>query len=93
MGGLNEATSSICLSREVLHLWTYVPRPGLRVHAKLHGQHWFAELHGVQHHWTRRVVGMSSNSIYTVALNILCLGFAFSPEVAPIGSNLNEVNA
>ena len=36
---------------------------------------------------------MNSNSIYTVALNILCLGFAFSPEVAPIGSNLNEVNA
>ena len=35
---------------------------------------------------------MSSNSIYTVALNILCLGFALSPEVAPIGSNLNEVN-
>lgn len=36
---------------------------------------------------------MSSNSIYTVALNLLCLGFAFSPEVAPLGSNLNEVNA
>ena len=36
---------------------------------------------------------MSSDSIYTVALNRLCLGFAFSPEVAPLGSNLNEVNA
>lgn len=36
---------------------------------------------------------MNSNSIYTVTLNLSCLGFAFSPEVAPIGSNLNEVNA
>ncbi len=36
---------------------------------------------------------MSSNSIYTVAQSILYLGFAFSAEVAPIGSNLNEVNA
>ena len=36
---------------------------------------------------------MISNSIYTVAMNILCLGFAFFPEVAPLGSNLNEVNA
>ena len=36
---------------------------------------------------------MSSNSIYTVALSLLCLEFAFSPEVAPLGSNLNEVNA
>jgi len=36
---------------------------------------------------------MSSNSIYTVALNPFCLGFASSPEVAPLGLNLNEVNA
>ena len=36
---------------------------------------------------------MRSDSIYTVGLSRLCLGFAFSSEVAPLGSNLNEVNA